>query len=97
MIFKCNNCGGNVLYNPEKGQMRCPHCDSVDSQQKITGEQSLQNCINCGAPLNVKDYASATPCEHCGCSIIFDERVEGEYRPHLIVPFAVSKRKAKEI
>lgn len=97
MIFRCNNCGGNVLYNPEKGQMCCPHCDSIDSQQKVTGEHSLQNCINCGAPLNISDYTSATPCEHCGCYIVFDERVEGQYRPHLMVPFAVSRNKAKEI
>lgn len=97
MIFKCNNCGGNVVFNPEKGKMCCPHCDSIDSQQKVTGEQSLQKCINCGAPLNVSDYTSATPCEHCGCYIVFDERVEGQYRPHLMVPFAVSKNKAKDI
>lgn len=97
MIFKCSNCGSNVLYNPEKGQMRCPHCDGVDSQEKVTEEQSLERCINCGATLKIGDYTSATPCEHCGCSIIFDERVEGQYRPHLIVPFAISKRKAKEI
>lgn len=97
MIFKCKNCGGNVVYDPEKGQMRCPHCDGIDSQTKVTGEQSLQSCINCGAPLTVKDYTSAMQCEHCGCYLVFDERVDGKYRPHLMVPFAISKNKAKEI
>ena len=67
MIFKCSNCGSNVLYNPEKGQMRCPHGDGVDSQEKVTEEQSLERCINCGATLKIGDYTSATPCEHCGC------------------------------
>ena len=97
MIFKCKNCGGNVVYDPEKGQMCCPHCDGIDSQTKVTGEQSLQSCINCGAPLTVKDYTSAMQCEHCGCYLVFDERVDGKYRPHLMVPFAISKNKAKEI
>lgn len=97
MIFKCDNCGGNVLFNPEKGKMCCPHCDGIDSQKKVTGEQSMERCINCGAPLTVKDYTSAMQCEHCGCSLIFDERVQGQYQPHLMVPFAVSKTKAKEI
>lgn len=98
MIFKCSNCGGNIVYDAVRKQMRCPHCDSVDSQHKVTGEQSsLHNCINCGAPIEVSDYTSAAPCEHCGCYLIFDERVEGQYRPHLMIPFGVSKEKAKEI
>ena len=49
----------------------------------------MERCINCGAPVTVTDYMSATQCEHCGCYIIFDERVEGKYRPHLMVPFAL--------
>ena len=57
----------------------------------------MERCINCGAPVTVTDYMSATQCEHCGCYIIFDERVEGKYRPHLMVPFAVSKNRAKAI
>lgn len=97
MIFKCDNCGGNVVFDPEKGQMHCPHCDGIDSQKKVTGEQSMQSCINCGAPLTVTDYMSATKCEHCGSYIVFDERVQGQYEPHLMVPFAISKNRAKEI
>ena len=97
MIFKCDNCGGNVVFDPEIGKMHCPHCDGIDSQKKVTGEQSMEKCINCGAPLTISDYTSATRCEHCGSYIVFDERVEGQYRPHLLVPFTISKKKAKEI
>lgn len=97
MIFKCNNCGGNVVYHPEKGKMCCPHCDGIDSQQKVTEAGSMERCLNCGAPLTVDTYTSATKCEHCGCYIVFDERVEGEYRPHLMVPFAISKERANQI
>ncbi len=98
MIFKCNNCGGNILYNPMNRKMCCPNCDSEDSHVKVTGDKpTVHSCLNCGAPLNVDDYTSATPCEHCGCYLIFDERVEGEYRPHLMIPFAVSKERAKEL
>lgn len=97
MIFKCDNCGGNVVFDPDQGRMHCPHCDGIDSQKKVTGEQSMERCINCGAPVTVTDYMSSAQCEHCGCYIIFDERVEGKYRPHLMVPFAVSKNRAKEI
>lgn len=90
MIFKCNNCGGNVVYHPEKEAMVCPHCESVDSQQKMA-EENMMQCVNCGAPLEPKEYASAMKCPNCGSYHVFEERVTGEYEPHLILPFRVSK------
>ena len=54
-------------------------------------------CANCGAPLEVSRYTSACRCEHCGCYAILEERVEGEYTPHLILPFQISKEKAVEL
>ncbi len=96
MIFKCQNCGGNVLYNPEKGSMHCPHCDSVESQQKMEGSSQM-SCANCGAPLETERFTSASKCAHCGNYIIFDEKVQGMYRPNLILPFKVGKQQAKDI
>lgn len=96
MIFKCQNCGGNVVYNPDKGAMYCPHCEGIESQQKTEGS-SQEVCANCGAPITLDEFTSASKCEHCGSYIVFDERVEGMYRPNLILPFKVGKEKAKEI
>lgn len=96
MIFKCQNCGGNVVYSPEKGAMYCPHCEGIESQQKMEGS-SEEVCANCGAPLQIGEFTSASKCEHCGNYIIFDKRVEGIYEPNLILPFKIGKEKAKEI
>ena len=52
MIFKCKNCGGNSVYSPEKKMMYCPHCESEESQEKLTGV-GLTQCGNCGAPLDL--------------------------------------------
>lgn len=93
MLFKCRNCGSNVVYEPGRGKMYCPHCESENSEEMIQGG-SLFQCANCGAPVEVKDYASASRCEHCGCYIIFNERVEGIYEPHMILPFRVNKEQA---
>lgn len=30
MIFRCKNCGGNVIYNSTSGTMYCPHCNEED-------------------------------------------------------------------
>lgn len=93
MIFKCKNCGGNVVYEPGRGRMYCPHCESEDSEEKIQGE-ALTQCVNCGAPMEIQDYTSAGRCEHCGCYIVFNERVEGVYEPHMLLPFRVSRMAA---
>lgn len=93
MLFKCRNCGGNVVYEPDRGRMYCPHCESEDSQDTIQGG-SITQCVNCGAPVETPEYASAGRCGHCGCYLVFNERVEGAYEPHLLLPFCISKEKA---
>ena len=97
MIFKCKNCGGNVVYNPDKKKMWCPHCDSLDSEERLDSE-NMANCTNCGAPLDgVTEFTSALKCGHCGSYIILRDRVEGKNRPNLILPFEISKQKAVKI
>lgn len=96
MIFKCQNCGGNVVYSPEKKAMYCVHCEGIESQNK-SGEGIEEVCANCGAPLKKEEYTSASKCEHCGCYIIFDGKVQGAYEPNLILPFKVGKEEAKGI
>lgn len=93
MIFKCRNCGGNSVYNPVTGSMYCPHCESEESQEKIAGV-GLMQCGNCGAPLEAGEHTSAMKCPNCGSYHIFEERIEGEYTPHLVLPFKVSKEQA---
>ena len=95
MIFKCKNCGGNSVYNPAKGMMVCPHCESEESQEKIAGV-GVGQCGNCGAPLEIPEHTSASKCPNCGSYHIFEERISGEYTPHLVLPFKISKEQAIE-
>ena len=95
MIYKCRNCGGNSIYNPATGSMYCPHCESQESQEKIAGVGLLQ-CGNCGAPLEPGEHTSAMKCENCGSYHIFEERISGEYTPHLVLPFKITKEQAVE-
>lgn len=96
MIFKCRNCGGNTVYNPEKGELYCPQCESLNSGEKVSSS-TITECSNCGAPITPGDFASALRCPSCGSYIILEERVEGENEPELILPFKLGKDKAVEI
>ncbi len=96
MIYKCKNCGGNAVYHPDKKKMYCPHCDGIDTEEEVKSSR-ITECANCGAPLEVSRYTSACKCEHCGSYMVLEERVEGEKRPHLILPFQISKEKAVKL
>lgn len=91
MLFRCKNCGGNAIYSPASGKMYCPHCDGVDSEEREDAKSQTE-CLNCGAALNIEEYASTCQCEYCGSYIILDDRVHGIYRPDLMLPFKIDKK-----
>lgn len=98
MIFKCKNCGGNVIYSPEKNGMYCPFCDSEGSQERKDAPEGgeMKLCPNCGGEIPVLEHTSATRCPYCDNYVIFEQRVEGEYEPQIMIPFRFGKEKCKE-
>lgn len=97
MIFKCKNCGGNVIYSPEKHQMLCPYCESVESgEREGRCEGNLKICTNCGGEVPVEKHTSATRCPYCDNYLILDERVEGAYEPKRIIPFQMGREVCKQ-
>ncbi len=95
MFFKCKNCGGTTVYEPGRKSMYCPHCEGINSEDVIH-EGSITHCGNCGAPIMTGQYTTADSCIHCGRAIVFDERIEGRFRPNLILPFKINKDMAVE-
>ncbi|MDD3369795.1 MAG: hypothetical protein PHP50_13095 [Lachnospiraceae bacterium] len=96
MIFRCNNCGGNMIYSPEHKGMYCPHCEGINSE-KVVEDDSVTNCVSCGAPLSLEEYTSAGKCPNCGNYLIFEERLQGDKRPHLVLPFMLGREKTGEL
>ena len=96
MIYKCKNCGSNIIFNPEKGKMVCPSCQSEDSEEVIEHADE-QICNMCGAQITPEKYASATKCEHCKTWVILNSKVSEELKPDLVLPFYISKEQATEI
>ena len=97
MIFKCKNCGGNVVYDPDRKGMFCPFCDSQDSDERNDyKETDLRICPNCGGEVPVEEHTAATKCPYCENYLIFDSRVEGQYEPQMIIPFQLGKESCKK-
>lgn len=98
MIFKCKNCGGNVVYSPEKKLMYCPFCESESSEERkeYTGGV-LTICPECAGEVPVEEHTAATQCPYCDNFIILNERVEADYLPKMLIPFRMGKEKCKEL
>lgn len=99
MFFKCKNCGGNVIYSPERHKMFCPYCESEQSEERMEGDRrygELTICPNCGGEMKLEAHTSATRCAYCDSYLIFNERVEGQYEPKMIIPFQLGKETCKE-
>ncbi|MCM1326057.1 MAG: hypothetical protein NC094_08580 [Bacteroidales bacterium] len=97
MIFKCKNCGGNVVYSPEKHKMYCPFCESESSEErKDFTEGDIKICPNCGGEVPVSEHTSATQCPYCDNYLILNPRVEGEYEPQIMIPFQLGKESCKQ-
>ena len=97
MIFKCKNCGGNVIYHPEKDTMFCPFCESIKSEERAESPNGELNiCPNCGGEVTVEEHTSATQCPYCDSYLIFNERIEGEFAPKMIIPFRMGKESCKQ-
>lgn len=97
MIFQCKNCGGNVIYSPEKKGMFCPFCESGDSEVRKDSEGDIRICPNCGGEVPAEEHTSATQCPYCDNYIIFNERVEGQFAPDQIIPFQYSRDMVKKL
>ena len=96
MIYRCVNCGGNVLYDPESGHMKCQSCGELDCEENIASETPLI-CPSCGTNIVYRnEYGSAAKCPSCGLHIIRDDFVKYPYGADTVIPFKLSKEKRKK-
>ena len=96
MIYKCVNCGGNVVFDPQSGHMKCLSCGGSDCEQSIPSETPMI-CPSCGSQITYRnEYGSAGKCPACGTFLIRDDFVVYPYGPDMILPFKLSKHLAEE-
>lgn len=95
MIYRCVNCGGNVVYSPENHRMMCLSCGSFESQETMPGEKG-STCPNCNSTIPFSEFGSAGRCPSCGTYVIRDEMVSYPYGADLVLPFVISKHQAEE-
>lgn len=104
--YKCPNCGGGLMFDPESGQYKCEYCLSEFNQEKLdemtpktesSQTAMLYHCPSCGAEIVTDETTAATFCFYCHNPVVLSGRLEGQYHPDYVLPFAVNREKAVEI
>ena len=92
----CESCGRvstqKDIYNITKDSDldNKTHGQDIDSQPEL----NLFRCQSCGAEMVTDENTTATFCVYCGNAGIMKSRLEGKYRPDLIIPFKKSRQDA---
>lgn len=95
LLYRCVNCGGNVVYDPAKKKMVCLSCGGSDCQELVPSQEPVI-CINCGSQIPYTEYQSAGRCPSCGTYLLRDDKVNYPYGADVILPFKISKHEAEE-
>ena len=109
-IYKCPGCGAAMEFDSTTQKLGCPSCGmQIDvreyeekySQNSTQGEydkeMKMYHCNTCGAELVADEYTSATFCSYCGNPTLVEDRLQGEFKPQLIIPFKINKEQAVDI
>jgi len=72
---------------------------SSAEKTKATEDEAgkVYTCPSCGATIVTDGTTAATFCYYCHNPVVLSGRLEGDFKPDLIVPFAIDKKKALEI
>lgn len=109
ITFKCPNCGGGLVFNPETQKYECEFCLSDFNFQELKSQDSqdaaaanepqavLYNCPSCGAEIVTDETTAASICYYCHNPVVLKGRLEGRYQPDYVVPFSISRKQAEEI
>lgn len=79
--FKCPSCGGNAVFDPEVGQLRCPFCDTEIEIARTTKQNVELDFLQA---LQVEDEEWAPGlrvfhCDNCGAETVLSEHTVADF------------------
>ena len=102
ITYKCPNCDGGLIFDPESGKYACEYCLSKFTQDELMADTQssetamVYRCPSCGAEVMTDETTAATYCFYCHNPIVLEGKLSGEYLPDGIIPFKITKDEAVE-
>lgn len=70
--------------------------NSTEKWQEDDAQLNLFVCNSCGGELIADENTVATACPYCDNPVVLKERLIGDLKPKLVIPFKLDKKAAKE-
>ncbi len=102
--LKCEYCGSEFhpsdYENTETTQQRVEEAN-VNEKATDESEEGVKYlkylCTECGAEIITAEGTIATTCVYCGHAISISSKLNGTFKPDMVIPFAITKEEAKTI
>jgi len=94
--FVCPYCGSEYSEDELKAES-AKREEEARKEDKRSDALREYHCDNCGASIVVGENTSATRCYYCHSPVVLSDRVNYEYRPDGMIPFAINEEKAREM
>lgn len=96
-LFKCPNCGGRLVFDPDKQDMLCTSCQNEYAVKDIPSEDANMDtlvCPTCGGQIIASQFDGMEFCPYCGEQINNAEQFSGNdgQTPEYIIPFRFGKK-----
>lgn len=106
--LKCEYCGSS--YQVSDFEIPDPHEEkkeepkradasdrATDNSDETYTELVVYRCSHCGAEIITAKSTIATTCAYCGRALALTDKMVGEFRPEVAIPFEIDEQRAKEI
>ena len=98
--YECEYCLSR--FTQEELEKIAPGESAEQGPEKNGDQDSRENavvytCPSCGAEIVTDETTAASFCFYCHNPVILQGRLQGEYHPDYVLPFAIDREKATEI
>ena len=73
------------------------YSDMPESREEWTDEEmNVYVCPFCGAEIVTDATTAASKCPYCDNNMVYNEKLSGEFKPDVVIPFKVTKKEAED-
>ncbi len=94
-MLSCSHCGSSKVINSEVVSNKRVY-DANSSVARNVNTTNVLECDGCGAKTNLTEQSVSGVCPYCGSTNLHKFTQTLDFTPDGIVPFAISKQKARE-
>ncbi len=79
---KCSSCGANMVYDPERNALYCPHCGAERKFQdsSVAEERDFMSGLSADSQWKA-DETTVFRCDNCGAKVVLDKRETAKFCP----------------